>query len=143
LRKTVITRSETSSDFHSGLAKEGLIGEHFAAILRWRGGTWVRSKLVRQLAIPPSASRLSLLRKCARSGARRETANIGAGYRSATLIADPVNHGPFPINSAIADRQTVAFGKAVSAATDILNTKVWLEATPGLAGDKVCYLRLC
>ena len=59
------------------------------------------------------------------------------------LIADPVNHGPFPINSAIADRHTVAFSKAVSAATDILNIKVWLRQSLGLAGDKVRYLRLC
>jgi hypothetical protein len=60
-----------------------------------------------------------------------------------TLIADPINHSPLPISSAIADRQTFVFGKAVSAATDILNTKVWLEAVRGPAGDEVCYLRLC
>jgi hypothetical protein len=126
LRKTAITRSETSSDFHSGLAKEGLIGEHFehfAGILMWRGGTWVRSKLVRQLMrfhdlLPPLPIK-EVLALRGEAGNRKPWGGIQIGYAD----ADPVNHGPFPINSAIADRQTVAFGKAVSAATDILKTK--------------------
>jgi len=84
------------------------ISPYFPLCPGWRPGP-LEARTVLMRSHHP-ASRRWLSRICCPSGAIRNSASIGAVWRSASVIADPASQGASRIRSSSADRQTSALG---------------------------------